>query len=136
MLEVHSLKPAESVLCFTVFPSQRLWQSQKGPKTMSGISLLHSPFLCPLKSCCYYTDRSECTNTHTLVQVFGLRCLKSLHFQCLFQNCFLLFMSHSLLLSVLRHQVLCSKCPACIFASITSELLHKCTYQLSYSALS
>lgn len=30
----------------------------------------------------------------------------------------------------------CSKCPSCVFASITPELWHKCIYRLPYSALS
>lgn len=68
MLEVQSLQPAESVPCFTVFPSQRRWQSPKGPKNYVWHFPSSPAFLCPLRSCCYYTDRSECTNVYTLVQ--------------------------------------------------------------------
>lgn len=69
MLEVQSLKPDESVLCFTVFPSQGHWQSQKGPKTMSGISLLHSlSFALSSLAVIAQTGLSVQTFTHTLVQ--------------------------------------------------------------------
>lgn len=64
MLEVQSLQPAESVLCFAVFPSQRHWQSQKGPKNYVWHFPSSPPFLCPLKSFCYYTDLSVQMFTH------------------------------------------------------------------------
>lgn len=139
MLEVQSLQPAESVPCFTVFPSQRRWQSPKGPKNYVWHFPSSPAFLCPLRSCCYYTDRSECTNVYTLVQqslawdVYGPSTFSVYSRIAFFCLCLIPCFCQS---RDPKSGDLGSKCPACVSASITPELRHECIYQLSYAALS
>lgn len=96
------------------------------------------PFLCPLKSCCHYTDKSECTNiyTHTCASLWLEMSTVPPLLVFIPELLPPVYVSFLALVSLQTPSDLRSKCPACVFASITPELLHKCIYQLSYSALS